>query len=71
MAKAKNAAHEEVVAVGPQAPEPAPIMYEVTLNRRFTHMDFPYLPSHHHIVDKAIYDAMVEAGVVADVKQLS
>ena len=71
MAKKTEATTPEVVAVEPAAAPVAPIMYDVTLNARFTYMEFPYLPSHHHIVDKTIYDAMEAEGVVADVKQLS
>jgi hypothetical protein len=48
-----------------------PIYFDVKLNRKITIEDFTYLPSHHHVVDKAILDAMNAEGVVADVKQLS
>jgi hypothetical protein len=61
----------EVVAVEPGATPPEPAYFEVKLNTRFTWLDFNYLPRDHHIVDKAIFDAMTAAGVVADVKQLS
>ncbi|MGX9944862.1 hypothetical protein ACTG4Q_20570 [Bradyrhizobium denitrificans] len=62
---------DQVVPVEPPAPEPAPVYYEVKISRRITIQDFHYLPSHQHTVDKAIYDEMNAAGVVADVKQLS
>jgi hypothetical protein len=71
MTEQTNAATEQVVAVVPVAAEPAPIYYEVKLSRRITIQDFAYLPSHQHVVDKAIYDEMNAAGVIADVKQLS
>lgn len=45
--------------------------YSVKLSARFPYMDFQYLPTHAHEVDQTILDAMNEAGVVADVKQLS
>lgn len=63
---APEAAVEEVVAVDNSAST-----YEVTLNSRFPYMDFAYMPSDHHTVDHTIYTAMVSAGVIADVKQLS
>jgi hypothetical protein len=71
MTEQTNAATPEVVAVDAPAAEPAPVYYEVKLSRRITIQDFPYLPSHQHTVDKAIYDAMVAEGVITDVKQLS
>jgi hypothetical protein len=71
MTEQTNAATPEVVAVEPAAAPPAPIYYEVKLSKRITILDFAYLPSHHHVVDKAIYDEMDTAGVIADVKQLS
>jgi hypothetical protein len=71
MANETSAATEQVVAVEPAAPAPAPVYYEVKLNKRITLNDFAYLPSHQHVVDKALYDEMDAAGVIADVKQLS
>lgn len=67
MANKKAAVTTEVAATA----EVRSTYYDVTLSGRFTYMDFHYLPSQTHHVDQSIYDAMVEAGVVADVKQLS
>ncbi|MCA1379386.1 hypothetical protein I6F34_00930 [Bradyrhizobium sp. BRP05] len=71
MTEQTNAATPEVVAVEPAAAPPAPTYYEVKLKRRITIQDFAYLPSHQHVVDQSIYDAMEAEGVIADVKQLS
>lgn len=70
-AKTKEAT--DVVASGETvaAVEPAATYYEVKISRRITIQDFAYLPSHQHVVDKAIYDEMEAEGVIADVKQLS
>jgi hypothetical protein len=55
--------------------QPAPagddVRYDVKLSGRYEHLGFWYLPSHHHVVDKVVLDALTAAGVVADVKQLS
>jgi uncharacterized protein (DUF342 family) len=66
MSAKKSAAAEQAAATADVA-----ATYDVTLNKAFTYMEFRYLPSHHHVVDQTILDAMKAAGVVADVKQLS
>jgi hypothetical protein len=71
MTDATNAATSTVVAAAPATAAAEPTYYDVKLNARFTWLDFNYLPSHHHVVDQTIYDAMKTAGVVANVKQLS
>jgi len=57
----------------PAAPEAAgaDVRFEVKLNGRHDHLGFWYIPGHEHVVDQATLDALTEAGVVADVKQLS
>ncbi|MEH2517490.1 hypothetical protein V1279_003063 [Bradyrhizobium sp. AZCC 1610] len=47
------------------------VRYDVKLSGRIELHGFWYLPSHEHVVDQVTLDAMTEAGVVADVKQLS
>lgn len=66
-----NGTAPEVVPVEPTPAAPEPTYFEVKLSKRITIQDFAYLPSHAHVVDKAIYDEMEAAGVIADVKQLS
>ncbi len=63
MAKNTKPAAEEAAGVD--------VRYDVKLSKRFNHLGFFYSPAAHHVVDQRIYDAMVAAGVVADVKQLS
>jgi hypothetical protein len=55
----------------PAAKAGADVRYDVKLSARFDHEGFFYSPAHEHVVDQVIFDAMTEAGVVADVKQLS
>jgi len=57
----------------PSAPaaEGADVRFDVKLNGRHEHLGIWYMPGHDHVVDQATLDALTEAGVVADVKQLS
>ena len=71
MSKNQKAAAAPAAAAEEVAVDTSAATYDVTLNARFTFMDFAYMPNHHHVVDQTIYEAMRDAGAIADVKQLS